>query len=161
MRIPVGKKVVLPTLGLLMFVASMVYAHCQIPCGIYGDQNRFDMLAEHITTIEKSMKQITELSQVAKPNFNQVVRWVDNKEEHADELSHILTYYFMAQRIKPVDKAKDKAYQKYIRKLTLLHEMLVYSMKAKQTIDLSNIDKLRALLAEFRTVYFDKHRHDD
>ena len=105
------------------------------------------------------MKQITELSQVEKPNFNQVVRWVDNKEEHADELSHILTYYFMAQRIKPVDKAKSKAYDEYIKKLTLLHQMLVYSMKTKQTTDLSNIDRLRALLAEFQTVYFDKHKH--
>ena len=161
MSSPVGKKTVLVTLVLLMVLVSMVYSHCQIPCGIYGDQSRFDMLVEHITTIEKSMKQITELSQVEKPNFNQVVRWVDNKEKHADELSHILTYYFMAQRIKPVDKAKGKAYAQYTKKLILLHQMLIYSMKAKQTTDLSNIDKLRALLAEFRTVYFDKHRHED
>jgi len=36
----------------------------------------------------------------------------------------------------------------------LLLEMLVYSMKAKQTTDLSNVEKLKSLLAEFRTVYF-------
>ena len=30
-----------------------------------------------------------------------MVRWVVNKEVHADELSDIVTYYFMAQRIKP------------------------------------------------------------
>ena len=148
-------------LVVVMVSASMLYSHCQIPCWIYDDQNRFDMLVEHITTIEKSMKQIEELSQQENQNLNQIVRWVDNKEEHADELSHILTYYFMAQRIKPVDKAKGKAYAEYVEKLTLLHQMLVYSMKAKQTRDLSNIDKLRALLAEFRTVYFDKHRHED
>ena len=161
MSSPVGKKSILVTLVLLMVLVSMVYSHCQIPCGIYGDQSRFDMLAEHIATIEKSMKQITELSQVEKPNFNQVVRWVDNKDKHADELSHILTYYFMAQRVKPVDKAKSNAYAEYIKKLTLLHQMLIHSMKAKQTTDLSNIEKLRALLAEFRAVYFDKDRHED
>jgi nickel superoxide dismutase len=144
-----------------MVFASMVYSHCQIPCGIYGDPARFDMIAEHTTTIEKSMKQITSLSKQDKPDMNQIVRWVQNKEEHADELSHIVTHYFMAQRIKPAGDIKSKAYQEYIRKLTLLHEMLVYSMKAKQTTDLSNVEKLKTLLAEFRSVYFqaDTHKH--
>jgi nickel superoxide dismutase len=118
------------------------------------------MLAEHISTIDKSMKQITELSQEENPNYNQIVRWINNKEEHADELSHILTYYFMAQKVKPVDKAKSRAYQEYIKKLTLLHEMLIYSMKAKQTADLSNIDKLRALLADFQTAYLGKDSNE-
>jgi len=149
------KLAMLGILVLVMVLASIVYSHCQIPCGIYGDPTRFDMLAEHITTLEKSLKQITGLSKQDKPNMNQIVRWVHNKEKHADELSHIVTYYFMAQRIKPVDKEKDKAYEQYINKLTLLHEMLVYAMKAKQTTDLSNIEKLRTLLAEFQAVYFE------
>ncbi|NIP27369.1 MAG: superoxide dismutase [Phycisphaerae bacterium] len=148
-------------LVLMMVFASMVYSHCQIPCGIYGDPARFDMIAEHTTTIEKSIKQITILSKQNKPDMNQIVRWVQNKEQHADELSHIVTHYFMAQRIKPVSDTKSKAYQEYIRKLTLLHEMLIYSMKAKQTTDLSNVEKLKTLLAEFRSAYFqqDTHKH--
>jgi nickel superoxide dismutase len=160
MRNAIRKKTAsLGILVLLLVFASMVYSHCQIPCGIYGDQARFDMLAEHITTIEKSMQQITELSQKDKRNFNQIVRWIQNKEKHADELSHIVTYYFMAQRIKPAGDTKSKAYQEYIRKLTLLHEMLVYSMKAKQTTDLSNVEKLKTLLAEFRIAYFQASTH--
>ncbi len=135
------------------FLASIVYSHCQIPCGIYDDQARFDMIEEHITTIEKSMKQITELSKSDKTNLNQIVRWINNKEEHADELSHIVTYYFMAQRIKPVDKTEPKAYNEYVKKLTLLHEMLIHSNKAKQTTDLSTVEKLEALSAEFQNVY--------
>jgi len=140
--------------GLVMVCASIVYCHCQIPCGIYDDKARFDMIAEHITTIEKSMKQITELSGKDKPNMNQIVRWVDNKEKHADELSHIVTYYFMAQRLRPLDKSRGKAYEEYIKKLTLLHEMLIYSMKAKQTTDLSNVERLKDSLAKFRAAYF-------
>ena len=141
------------TLALLVLVSSMVYSHCQIPCGIYSDPARLDMIAEHITTIEKSMKQITELSEQNKPDMNQIVRWVNNKDIHADEIAHIVTYYFMAQRIKPVDKSESQAYQQYIKKLTLLHEMLVYSMKAKQTTDLSNVENLATLLGEFRAAY--------
>ncbi|MHC4175064.1 MAG: superoxide dismutase [Ni] [Planctomycetota bacterium] len=153
------KTAMLGILVLVMVFASIVYSHCQIPCGIYGDPARFDVLAEHITTIEKSMKLITELSNRDEPNVNQIVRWVQNKEKHADELSHIVTYYFMAQRVKLVVKAEGKAYQEYIKKLTLLHQMLVYSMKAKQTTDISNVEKLRSLLAEFRTVYFPAGTH--
>ena len=160
MRNAVGKKsMMLGILVLVVVFASMVYSHCQIPCGIYGDPARFDMIAENITTIEKSMKLLTELTKQDKPNMNQIVRWVQNKEKHADDTSHIITYYFMAQRVKPVDKTKGKAYEEYIKKLTLLHEMLVYTMKAKQTTDLSNVEKLRTLLAKFRAVYFAEHSH--
>ena len=154
-----NKTAMLGILVLVMVFASIVYSHCQIPCGIYGDPARFDMLAEHITTIEKSMNQITDLSNRDKPNVNQIVRWVQNKERHADELSHIITYYFMAQRINLVVKAEGKAYEEYVKKLTLLHKMLVYNMKAKQTTDLSNVEKLRSLLAEVRTVYFPAGTH--
>src|SRR4030042_738406 len=154
MRNTKGKKLImLVTLVALVILSSIVYSHCQIPCGIYDDPQRFNMMAENITTIEKSMKQITELSQENKPNMNQVVRWVQNKEDHADEIGHIVTFYFMSQRIKPVSKSDDKTYAEYVHKLTLLHEMLVYSMKAKQTTDLSNVEKLRALLKEFETAY--------
>ena len=38
--------------------ASIAGAHCQIPCGIYDDAARITMMEEHVTTIEKSMKQI-------------------------------------------------------------------------------------------------------
>ena len=161
-RVTNQKTVILVILGLMAVSASIVYSHCQIPCGIYGDPARFDMIVEHITTIEKSMKQIALLSKQDEPGMNQIARWVNNKENHADELSHIVTYYFMAQRIKLVDKSQGKAYEDYIKKLTLLHEILVYSMKAKQTTDLSNVEKLRSLLNEFRAAYFhtdDTHKH--
>ncbi len=140
----------------LVVLASLGYSHCQIPCGIYGDQGRFDTLAEHITTIEKSMKQITELSAERKANMNQVVRWVNNKEQHADAIAHIVTYYFMAQRVKLPDKGDKKALAAYVQKLTLLHEMLVYSMKAKQTTDLANVEKLKSSLDKFHGVYHAK-----
>ncbi len=155
MRNAIGKKWVIAGILILATVfTSMVHSHCQIPCGIYGDPARFDIMAEHITTIEKSMMQITELPKQESPNVNQIFRWVNNKEKHCDELSHIVTYYFMAQRVKPVDKNQGAAYEEYIRKLTLLHEILVYSMKAKQTTELSAIEKLRSLLSEFRAAYF-------
>jgi nickel superoxide dismutase len=157
MRKRYRKKIVLcSVLAVVIALGSMAYSHCQVPCGIYNDPMRFDMLAEHITTIEKSMKLITELSGQDKPNMNQIVRWVQNKDVHADEMSHIITYYFMAQRIKLPEKDNVKAHNDYVKKLTLLHEMLVYTMKAKQTTDLENVARLRSLLHDFQHAYSGK-----
>jgi len=131
-----------------------LYAHCQIPCGIYDDPARFKTLNEHCTTIEKSMKEIVKLTESDDPNWNQVVRWTKNKEHHADDLTHIVTYYFMAQRVKPTDQRNGEAWEKYVKKVTLLHEMVVLSMKAKQTTDLEDVRNLREAIAQFHALYF-------
>ncbi len=143
-------------IAVLALMPAIVSSHCQIPCGIYDDQARIDMLNEHITTIEKSMNQITELSAEEDKNYNQIVRWVTNKEEHAQQFQDIVTFYFLAQRIKPVDPGEKEAYQKYLKKLELLHHLQVYAMKCKQTTDLANVEKLKSLVKEFADLYFEK-----
>jgi len=160
MKTRISKIITVPAVvALAAALASVVYSHCQIPCGIYDDPARLAEIAEDVTTVEKSMKQIVELSAAQKPDYNQLVRWVNNKDDHADKLSHIVTYYFMAQRVAPADKSDAAAYEAYVNKITLLHQMLVYSMKCKQTTDLANIEKLRTLLADFKTAYLTEHQH--
>ena len=132
---------------LLALSANSAAAHCEIPCGIYDDQLRAELIAEHLTTIEKSMKKIVELSKQNPVNYNQLVRWISNKEKHANEIQHIVTQYFMTQRIKPNTK-------KYSEKVTVLHKMLIATMKCKQTTDLSNVNTGRSLLKEFEVLYF-------
>ena len=56
----------------------------------------------------------------------------------------------------PAEKTDSKAWPQYVNELTLLHEMLVTSMKCKQTTDLENIRKLRRLLDEFEKAYTHK-----
>jgi nickel superoxide dismutase len=140
-------------ISLLSLTASKALAHCQIPCGIYDDPARFSLMAEHITTIEKAMKSIIDLSGQKTKDYNQLVRWVQNKDRHADELSEIVTHYFMAQRIKPPEAPGEAARKKYVDQISSLHQMLVYSMKAKQTTALENVEKLRHLLEAFRASY--------
>ncbi len=130
----------------LLLVASAA-AHCEIPCGIYDDEARIGMLLEHVATIEKSMNQITTIEKNKDHNPNQLVRWVMNKENHATELQEIVTQYFLTQRIKFDTKAYDK-------KLALLHQMLVYAMKCKQSTDLAHTAKLTGLIQEFKQLYF-------
>ena len=148
------RNMLLSLLLIAVIVPVQIYAHCEIPCGIYNDKMRIDMLKEHVTTIEKSMNQIIELQKAETINYNQLVRWINNKDEHADEMQHIVTQYFMTQRIKPVDGSDKAALVKYQKELGLLHEMLVYAMKAKQTTDLQNCTKLNELIDSFYSSYF-------
>lgn len=146
--------VVVFSLALLALLPRVSSAHCQIPCGIYDDRGRIDMLNEHVATIEKAMNQITELSAGADKNYNQIVRWVTNKEDHAQQFQDIVSSYFLTQRIKPVEPSDAEGYAQYQKKLELLHHMQVYAMKCKQTTDLANIEKLKSLVKEFADLYF-------
>lgn len=134
-----------------------ILGHCQIPCGIYNDAARFTELAEHITTIEKSMKLIGELQAKPTENANQLIRWVMNKEQHADAITEILTKYFLQQRVK-TDEADTDA-KSYHAKLAAIHKMMVLSMKAKQTIDSAHTDALKKTLHDFQHLYDVEHKH--
>lgn len=147
------------TLLLAMLVALSVLtpalrAHCEIPCGIYGDELRVQAIAEDIDTVEKSMQQIVQLSAQGEKNYNQLVRWVVNKETHAGYIQETVAQYFLTQRIKPADATNAEAHARYIRQLTVLHEMLIVAMQAKQSTDLSRVARLRELLEAFRKAYF-------
>jgi nickel superoxide dismutase len=145
---------------MLASASLFVNAHCEIPCGIYDDPVRITLLHEHITTIEKSMKQITKLSQTKDTDYNQLVRWITNKEKHADMLMSIVTQYFMTQRIKSPKTADKQLQAKYIKELSLLHKMLIQAMKAKQTTDLEHCTTLRKLVEEFKLSYIGKPKEE-
>ena len=148
-------KIIFTSIFLFILIGSpALFAHCEIPCGIYNDKLRIDLLKEHTDTIEKSMKQIAELSAAGEENYNQLIRWVVNKEEHANQFQHIVTQYFMTQRIKmPEDSSVKEA---YLNKLSLLHELLVLAMKSKQTTDIENCNKMRQVIDTFSNAYFGK-----
>jgi nickel superoxide dismutase len=147
-------------MAFLLMASTGLRGHCQIPCGIYDDPVRFQLLAEHIQTIEKSMNEIKKLSADPSGNANQLIRWVRNKDEHADMFATIITEYFLQQRIKPGETSDTG----YVRKVMLCHRMLVTVMKAKQTIDLEHVKQLREDLASFRKAYMGKeeahHGHE-
>ncbi len=129
------------------------FAHCEIPCGIYGDGERFAAMAEDLVTIEKSMAKISELSEAPGRNFNQLARWVANKEKHADRLRDTICQYFLAQRIKTPSVENVKASEPYRRQLVLLHQMVVTAMKCKQSTDKAHVERFGDLLQEFEGLY--------
>ena len=157
------KRLFLSTVFITLISFASVLAHCEIPCGIYNDQLRSDLIAEHITTIEKSINEIEKLSKQTPVNYNQLVRWITNKEDHANQLQEIVTQYFMTQRVALADPNDAEKVKKYQEQLGLLHQLLVYAMKSKQSLELENITKLREVLDLFNKSYFGenykKHTH--
>ncbi len=146
-------------LALVLVILTMssipAASHCQIPCGIYNDTMRIEMMYEHIDTIEKSMKLISELSgKTDAADVNQIVRWVNNKEIHADALSEIATEYFLKQRIKKPKADDAQAAEKYGKQLETLHGILVNTMKAKQKVDPEITKALHTLVHDLSELYF-------
>ena len=100
------------------------------------------------------MNQINETSKSENPDYNQLVRWVMNKEDHAKEMQEIVRQYFLHQRVKITSSADEAAYRKYVKQLELLHHISVFAMKSKQSTDISIIDTLREKLHLFEHAYF-------
>ena len=153
----------LAALLLLLGVQCRALAHCEVPCGIYGDQQRFEAMLEDHTTVAKAMAEIAKLADKTDAlSKNQLARWVANKESHATHIQHVISQYFMAQRLKPADMADDAAWKKYVTKLTKAHAVMRQAMKCKQTVDPAEAAKLRGAILAFYEAYEGKKpkKHD-
>jgi nickel superoxide dismutase len=161
MRVSVGVLVGVVVLAGVLGVAMRAGGHCQIPCGIYDDELRFDVMDEHIETITKSINEINTLSDAPQANANQIARWVINKDEHADELTEIVAEYFLAQRIKPVSGPDDAAWNDYVEQVVACHKIIVAAMKAKQSSDVATTETLQDAVDAFRAMYLTEDDADE
>jgi nickel superoxide dismutase len=137
---------------LLSAAAPTLYAHCEVPCGIYADQRRFEQMLEDNSTIAKAIEQIKELAgRGDAQSQNQLSRWVATKELHATNAQHIIAQYFMTQRLKPGNDAASTA--AYVKKLTAAHAVMVSAMKCKQTVDDANAKAMEKAIFDFYRAY--------
>ena len=136
------------SLAMLCMVASVGFAHCQVPCGIYGDQLRFEQMLEDEQTISKAQLQINELAtgEVDAQSVNQLARWVATKEEHASKIQQTIASYFLAQRIKADNPA-------YVKQLTAAHAVIVNAMKCKQSADAETAKALEKSIFDLYRAY--------
>lgn len=135
------------------FVPAQLRAHCEVPCGIYDDQLRFEAMLEDQKTIAKAIDQISrlvaEFADATTPlAVNQTSRWVATKEDHANRIQHTIAQYFMTQRITPEDGDGE-----YVKKLTTAHAVLRAAMKTKQDPSSEAARALRTAILEFHRAY--------
>jgi nickel superoxide dismutase len=151
-------------LGRVFLITSMIflgaggvavqraYAHCQIPCGIYDDYARVQAMLEDSATVTKAVVQINDLASKTDPqSLNQVVRWIVNKEQHAQKVINTISDYFLTQRVKP-----DQ--EDYRERLAKHHAVIVAAMKAKQNADAEHAQALK-LSIEALAPYYPEHEH--
>lgn len=136
----------------ILFPFSSAWAHCQIPCGIYDDHARVKLMLEDAVTIQKSTEEIAKLSgKLDAQSQNQLVRWVVNKETHAQNIISTVSDYFLTQRV----KAEQKDYSE---RLVKHHAVIVAAMKAKQNADPRYAQELIKLISELKS-YYPEHNH--
>ncbi|MBC8193953.1 MAG: superoxide dismutase, Ni [Candidatus Marinimicrobia bacterium] len=129
-----------------------VQAHCQIPCGIYDDYARLLSMLEDAATVEKSVNEMIELAgKTDVQSQNQMVRWVMNKEDHAQKIIETISNYFLTQRVKPSQKDYDERLKHH-------HAVILAAMKAKQNADMESAKALKKSISVLEA-YYPEHKH--
>ena len=85
--------------------------------------------------------------------YNQLVRWVTQKEEHSAKVQEMISSYFLCQRVKSSD-------EDYMDALVSHHAVMVAAMKCKQSVDVEVAGSLRAAIDAIAPRYTHHHDHE-
>ncbi len=141
----------LVTLLAALATPQIVSAHCQVPCGIYGDHERVHALLEDAETVTKACKMMAELAGKSDAQSQQqFVRWVNNKESHAQKVIETMSDYYFTQRIMP-------SQENYTERLVAHHAVVLAAMKAKQSADIKNAEALSKAIRALMEYYPHEH----
>ena len=137
---------------------TKTFNHCQVPCGIFDDPAIIDEMKQASTTIRKAIVQATALHSKATGlglgsdplAMNQMIRWVNTKEEHCNKIIKLTSEYCLCQRVKA---ASFKSETEYLEALKFHHIVMQAAMKAKQSMDVASVDALDHALADLAQMY--------
>ena len=105
---------------LFLLPAKTVYAHCDIPCGIY-DPNRLQQAAHTVL-------RMTQLILDAGDDTHKIIRSTHVKEEHAEILKHEVTVLW-------ADYFKPEHLEKFPELHTQVWNLLKLASKTKQEVN--------------------------
>ncbi len=128
-----------------MSFLKTVYAHCDIPCGIYET----DTMLHSAETCKRMIQAITQLGELDTVEKNNAfVRSVMNKEKHAQKVKKEI-YILWSDYFKP----------EHFEKYPDLHDKLLQVAKqastVKQTVSLSEAEKLGEMVHEVGHLFAD------
>lgn len=126
-----------------MKLLKPVYAHCDIPCGIYET----DTMTHSAETCRRMIQKIEELGELDSiEKHNTFVRSVMNKERHAqkvkDELYILWSDYFKPEHMESHPDLHDTIWRAAKQASTV-----------KQTVSMDEADALAALVHEVAHVF--------
>lgn len=120
------------------FPAQTVYAHCDIPCGIYDP---------HLAQIA-SLTVIRMIDLAAEHRGQDLTRYILVKEEHAELVKREI-------RIIWGDYFKEEHFQKYPELAGLAHKIMQEASKARQTTDRAAAVALLESVNRFAEIFWE------
>jgi len=135
----------------LHLVLRLRGGHCQVPCGIFDDPALVGELKQHAATIRKAMVESKDLHAAGGlQELNQLIRWINTKEDHCAKIIKAVSEYCLCQRVKKEVFASDAD---YIEALKAHHAVMQFAMKAKQSVDPAACDALDRALGDMAKMY--------
>jgi ubiquitin-small subunit ribosomal protein S27Ae len=135
----------------LHLVLRLRGGHCQVPCGIFDDPAMVGELKQHAVTIRKAMTESKGLHAAGGlQELNQLIRWINTKEDHCAKIIKAVAEYCLCQRVKKEIFASDAD---YIEALKAHHSVMQAAMKAKQSVDPAACDALDHALEDMCKMY--------
>lgn len=108
---------------------------------------------QHAATIRKAIMQCKDLHATAGGDLlamNQMVRWINTKEDHCAKIITTIAEYCLCQRVK---KDVFKSDSDYTDALKAHHAVMQAAMKAKQSMDPAACDALDHAIGDFAKMY--------
>jgi len=140
----------------LHLVLRLRGGHCGVPCGIFDDKKLVDEVKEAVVTITKAMVKICELSVKSSDPLaiNQMVRWVNTKEEHANKIIKLMSEYCLCQRVKPFGgDGPFKSEKDYTEALIAHHVVMRCATSAKQNVEPGHAKNLDEAVTKWSKMY--------
>jgi len=137
----------------LHLVLRLRGGHCQVPCGIFDDPMMVAEIKQNAVTVRKAIMQSKELHATSGTDLmamNQMVRWINTKEEHCAKIITTIAEYCLCQRVK---KDIFKSDEEYVQALKSHHAVMQSAMKAKQSMDPAACDALDHAIEDFAKMY--------
>lgn len=123
-----------------------LFGHCQMPCGIYHDDNVYGQIDQYIETMYKAVSEINANKFETVKEKSQFVRWVYQKEKQSSEAADLITTYFLQQKIKP---GEDDTSVKSIAAQKLLFLMV----QIKQSTDIKLVNDFKEEWDKFKHLF--------
>lgn len=131
-------------------IIKPVYAHCDLPCGIYET----DTMTHAAVTVKRMVEKYQEIGEVDDENpesMNTAIRCVVTKEEHAqkckDQLYILWSDYFKPEHLEKFPDLHDKFWQ-----------ATKQCGKVKQTMSLEECDKLIDMVHDISHIFADSKK---
>jgi len=125
--------------------ATTVYAHCDIPCGIY-DPHQAELAARTVARMVELIGQLPKENR-SDADMQKFIRCVAIKEQHAEIVKHeiqvIWSDYFKPEHVERYPDIHDRTWK-----------ILKLASRNKQNIDAAAAAELEAAVKEFADIFW-------